>query len=125
VPSYASFASAVPDRTVLRQVARLGLGTSPWRRQARRNTRKMDNATIQSKVEGSSGRFWFSSSPSNHRPSLQNAVDDLPGTGHGDFISGPVLRRFMERIAYHYGGYRCVGDVGDSKHLERQAQNLE
>lgn len=77
---------------------------------------KMSSAPMARGVEGRDGRGWLLFIPLGGAPSLMEATNRCIDKGKGDFIERARVYETGWSIGLvSYGGYRVVGDVGDSK----------
>lgn len=77
---------------------------------------KMTNAPVKQRITGSDSRMWFLFIPLGGKPSLEEAVDRCLDKGRGDYIER--ARFYSTRwslLLISSGGYKVVGDVGNSK----------
>ena len=76
----------------------------------------MSTAPLKSQVQGSNGRLWLLFLPLGGAPNFKDAVDDCLDVGKGDFIERARFHRtWWSTLLVSYEGYRCTGDVGNSK----------
>ena len=76
----------------------------------------MSTAEMKSRVQGNDGRLWFLFLPLGPAPDFEDAVDDCLDEGKGDFIERARFHStFWTTLLVSYEGFRCTGDVGNSK----------
>ena len=66
-------------------------------------------------VEGTDSRLWFLFIPFGGSPTIEQAMDDCLKEGNGDFMTSCRIEDVgWSFLLFSYGGYKVVGDVGDS-----------
>lgn len=83
----------------------------------------MDNAPIKPGVQATSWRMWFLCFPLGGAPSIKESVDRCLDKGNGDFMErARIYSTDWSLIVFSYGSYKVLGEVGNSKFEQIQAQ---